>query len=292
MTPVTPYNDTPLSIVIIGKGKVGQSLTQLFSILPSSETNIKKVVNVGRSKSAQISEVSQANIVFLCVDDSSIEQLCKELVPSLPVACIVSHCSGALDSSILSAAHHKGCHTASAHPLNSFPNLDDSLSLFSSREHGSYLYAEGDEMALGILLPLFTSAGFVSVPIEREAKPLYHAACVFACNYLVSLMAMSLESATAAGLDRKQFWASLQPLIRTTLDNIGNKGINDSLSGPIARGDSHTVDYHIQSLNEKSPSLTDSYINLGLHALDIAASKNELTEEQLDSLRAILNKEK
>ena len=147
-------------------------------------------------------------------------------------------------------------------------------------------------MALGILLPLFTSAGFVSVPIEREAKPLYHAACVFACNYLVSLMAMSLESATAAGLDRKQFWASLQPLIRTTLDNIGNKGINDSLSGPIARGDSHTVDYHIQSLNEKSPSLTDSYINLGLHALDIAASKNELTEEQLDSLRAILNKEK
>ena len=272
------------NIVIIGQGKVGQSLTQLFAQLGYS------VSNIGRSKADQESAVGQADILFLCVDDGSIEQLCTQLAPNLAKGCVVSHCSGALDSMVLSSASKAGCAIASTHPLNTFPNLDDSLSLFSSKHHGSYLYAEGDANALGTLQPLFEEAGFVSLTIKREAKPLYHAACVFACNYLTSLMDMSLESADAAGLDRDQFWKSLQPLIQTTLANIGNQGVTESLSGPIARGDQATVESHIRSLDEHSSSLKNSYIDLGLRALEIAVKKNELSDEQLDSLRKTLNK--
>jgi len=279
-----------LNIAIIGRGKVGQSLTQLFKQLERSDANIESVSNIGRSKAEQMLAAAQADIVFLCVDDASIQPLCLALAPSFHEACIVSHCSGALDSSILSAAQQKGCYIASTHPLNTFPNLENSLSRFSSKDHGSYLYAEGDHEALETLLPLFNKAGFVSLGIDREAKPLYHAACVFACNYLVSLMDMSLESAAAAGLDQDQFWISLQPLIQATLSNISNKGITQSLSGPIARGDHRTVESHVHILGEKSDQLQHNYIDLGLHALEIAVKKNELNKEQLDSLRVILDK--
>ena len=269
-------------IVVIGLGKVGQSLTQLFEQLGYS------VVNIGRPTQAQVSAVECADIVFLCVDDASIESLCRQLAPFFPTSCIVSHCSGALDSTVLSSAQENSCAIASTHPLNSFPTLESALALFSSEDHGSYLYAEGDARALETLHPLFESAGFVSLSIDRKAKPLYHAACVFACNYLTSLMDMSLESAAAAGLDRDLFWTSLQPLIQTTLENISHKGAIESLSGPIARGDHATVASHIKNLETHSAKLKNSYVDLGLRALAIAVQKNELNDQQLESLRKAL----
>ena len=272
------------NIAIIGRGKVGQSLTQLFSLKGY------KVTNVGRSKKAQLEVIKTASLIFLCVDDSSIKSLCTELSPHFQEGSIVSHCSGALDSSVLITAQKSGYLIASTHPLNTFPNLESALSLFSSCEHGSYLYAEGQPKALETLLPLFETSGFNCLTIERESKPLYHAACVFACNYLTSLMDMSLQSATAAGLDKNQFWESVQPLVRSTLENISKKGITNSLSGPIARGDTVTIETHIQILQEHSNSLKSSYTNLGLSALEIAVRKNELTDNQLESLRKTLSK--
>jgi predicted short-subunit dehydrogenase-like oxidoreductase (DUF2520 family) len=270
-------------LVIIGRGKVGQSLSQLFTQQGFF------VSNIGRSQSAQITAVKHAQLVFLCVDDASIEKVCIELAPNLPQGCVVSHCSGALDSSVLSSAREAGSSVASTHPLNTFPNLEDALTLFSSTEHGSYVYAEGDTKALKTLKPLFEATGFIILTIEREAKPLYHAACVFACNYLTSLMDMSLETAAAAGLDRDQFWVSLQPLIQTTLENIRQKGVIESLSGPVARGDSATLESHMSSIKDLSNSLKSNYISLGLRTLEIAIKKNELSDAQLSSIRKTLN---
>ena len=270
------------NIVIIGRGKVGQSLAQLFTLQGYS------VSNIGRSISAQVAAVKTAGIVLLCVDDGSVEAVCEQLASSLAKGCVVSHCSGALDSSVLSTARAHGSFIASTHPLNTFPTLANSLALFSSTLHGSYLYAEGDSAALDALLPIFEHAGFNNNRIEQHAKPLYHAACVFACNYLTSLMDMSLESATAAGLDREKFWKSLQPLIQATLDNVTNNGITKSLSGPIARGDCSTVKSHMVALGKHSESLKISYADLGLRALEIAIEKGEVDGSDIERLRSAL----
>ncbi len=272
------------NIVVIGRGKVGQSLTQAFAQQGFA------VNNIGRSLLAQTEAVEHADIVLICVDDASIQSVCDQLAPSFKTDCVVCHCSGSLDSQVLLSAKLKGCSIASTHPLNTFPNLEDSLLLFSSDQHGSYLYVEGDDQALQALLPTFETIGFTCLTIERDAKPLYHAACVFASNYLVSLMDMSLESAAAAGLDRRQFWLSLQPIIRATIENIGHKGISESLSGPIARGEHSIVSAHVQHLNKQSESLKNNYVDLGLRALKIAIEKDELSTKQLDALRKTLNK--
>jgi len=276
-----PTKDT--KIVIVGRGKVGQGLTQLFKLLNY------QVINVGRSIPDQLTAIKHAHFVFLCVNDASITSACEQLAPNLPKGCIVSHCSGALDSSVLKPAQQRGCATASTHPLNTFPNLASSLSLLSSLDHGSYLYAEGDPLALTSLLPLFDAAGFVSLAIERQAKPLYHAACVFACNYLTSLMDMSLETASKAGLEREQFWNSLQPIIQSTIDNISHGGVRQALSGPIARGDTATLETHLHALDHVSTDLKSSYADLGVRALEIAIRKKELSDNEINSIRRILD---
>ena len=270
------------NIVIIGRGKVGQSLTQLFRPLDY------KVDNIGRSTPKQIAAVANADITLICVNDDSIQTVCQALSNSFKTGSVVAHCSGALDSSILSSAQQQGCTVASCHPLNTFPNITLSLQRFATTKHGSYLYAEGDQAALSTLLPLFEQAGFINTQIDRQAKPLYHAACVFACNYLSSLMDMSLETATKAGLEKEPFWLSLQPLIQSTLENIGENGTAGALSGPIARGDSATVKSHINALAEQSDSLKISYADLGLRALQIAVEKGELSDDDIQRLRSVL----
>ena len=270
------------SIAIIGRGKVGQSLTQLFKSIGLS------VENIGRDSARQIQSIKQADLSIICVNDGAIKTVCEQLSNHFKHNSIVIHCSGALDSNELNSAKLNDCLIASCHPLNTFPNLESSIARFSNTSHGSYMYAEGQANALSQLLPLFVTAGFKTTTIERSAKPLYHAACVFACNYLTALMDISLETAENAGLERDDFWNSVQPLIQSTLNNISSNGIENALSGPIARGDANTIAKHQESLAIYDPSLSMHYASLGIRAIEIAQRKGELNEKDINALRKIL----
>lgn len=271
------------STTIIGAGKVGQSLAQLM------RHNGLNVQLLGRDLEQQYKVCQASDVVLLTVNDAAIEPLCDELSEHFKPKATVAHCSGALSSEILASAQRRGCATASLHPLNTFPSLEASLSLFSDNSHASYMFAEGDSTALSFTLPLFQKLGFNVVEIKQQNKALYHAACVFACNYLVSLMEMSLQTAATANIDRDQFWQALQPLIQTTLDNISDNGTSQSLSGPIARADTATVQKHLQELDSSSTGLSTSYAELGKQALKLAVERGELKTIQLDELKSILN---
>lgn len=268
----------PLEITIIGKGKVGQSLGHLLS-LTHHHTRL-----LGHSINDQHAAVSRADITLITTQDSSIESVCNELADSFKVGSIVAHCSGALSSSALVSAQQRNCKLASIHPLNSFPSLSSSLKTFRNTEHQTYLYAEGDRQALGILLPLSKELGFNVIELTADAKTGYHAACVFACNYLTTLMDISLNIADSAGLDRDHFWSAIQPLIQTTLSNISEHGTVSSLSGPIARGDHQTIEKHLAALKQYQ----QPYKQLGVYALQIAIQQGELSSQEIDKIKALL----
>ncbi len=267
------------STVIIGRGKVGQSFAQLFSLakLP--------VQLLGRSLEAQQQAVSDADLTVLCVTDNEIEPLCSELAPYFKRCSTVAHCSGALDSEILASARQRECQLVSMHPLNTFPSIDAALTLFNSLNHNTTLFTEGDADALSILLPLTQQLGFRPLILQTQSKASYHAACVFACNYLSTLMELSQHTAEQGGLGRDEFWQAIQPLIQATLNNISEHGTAGSLSGPIARGDTSTVEKHLLVLNETR----DSYKHLGLETLRLAAKRGELSEKQLATMETLLS---
>lgn len=271
-----------LSIALIGSGKVGQSLAQLMAKQGYS-TRL-----VGKDKTQQRNAVRQANVVFITTSDRAIEAVCQTISPYLQAQTVVSHCSGALNSSALNAAQQQGCATASTHPLNTFPNLPASLALLSDTQHNTFLYSEGDQAALAILTPLFSQLGFTSIEIDSAAKTHYHTACVFACNYLTALMDASLESANAAKIDRSIFWQSVQPLINATLNNISEHGTAKALSGPIARGDNDTIKSHLQVLTQLPDSAHNLYTSLGLRTLEIASLQGELDDSTLNKIKQTL----
>lgn len=271
----------PLNIAIIGAGNVGQAINQLLCSV-GYKTSL-----IGREVAKKQSLIRNADLVLITTSDHAIETVCESISQTLTADTVVSHCSGALSSDILSSAKDQGCVIASSHPLNTFPNLSASLALLSNANHGTYLYCEGDNKALEVLTPVFKHAGFNTVEIASRAKTAYHTACVFACNYLTVLMNVSLQTAELEGIDKKQFWQAIQPLVQSTLSNISEHGTTQSLSGPIARGDTQTVSSHLGLLNNNS-DISDIYLKLGAQALNLAKQQGKLSEEKLDALETLL----
>src|SRR5205085_171600 len=89
---------------------------------------------------------------------------------------------------------------------------------------GTWCGVEGDAAALAVLAPLFEKPGARLVAVRPEAKTLYHAAAVFASNYLVTLGDAALAAYAGAGITRKDALQMIAPLMQNTLANLLEHG--------------------------------------------------------------------
>ena len=227
-------------------------------------------------------------MVLLTVTDDAIAEVCTELIVSgaLEHGPILAHCSGALGSEVLAAARDKcGCSIASMHPLQTFPTVAAAL----EKLPGAYFFCEGDDEALEVLEKLISDIGAKPVRIGAEGKPLYHAAAVMGCNYLVGLLDAALKLMELSGVEREVSLPALIPLIRATVENVATMGPQAALTGPIARGDVATVGRHVEALAGQ-PNLEALYRALGLWTVDLARRKDSIDPATQDALREVLTR--
>jgi predicted short-subunit dehydrogenase-like oxidoreductase (DUF2520 family) len=123
------------------------------------------------------------------------------------------------------------------HPVRSFADPARVAQEFA----GTFCGIEGDPAALIRLEPALASIGARALPISSNAKTVYHAASVFASNYLVTLMDAALRAYAAAGVPEALARELAAPLATETLANVLRLGPEQALTGPIARGDAATV---------------------------------------------------
>jgi predicted short-subunit dehydrogenase-like oxidoreductase (DUF2520 family) len=150
---------------------------------------------------------------------------------------VVFHCSGAKASIELDALRQAGALAASVHPVRSFADPQQVADAFD----GTFCGVEGDEGALALLNPAFAAIGARVVGIDARAKTVYHAASVFASNYLTTVLDAALRAYQAAGIPEDVARELARPLATETLANVFRLGPEKALSGPIARGDAATV---------------------------------------------------
>lgn len=285
------------TVAIVGCGTVGTAMGKLLKnidyrisgVATSNLETARKAAEVTGSERFSDSpwEVTRgADVVFITTPDDLIESTCMSISEQrgFDNNAVVIHCSGALSSDILSSARDCGAVVASLHPLQSFASVDQAVSLVP----GSFCTIEGDSGALQIVREVVKDLGGILLEITPEKKTLYHAAAVAASNYLVTLIHLALELNEAAGLPSDTSFNALLPLIRGTLSNIGAKGIPDSLTGPIARGDVATVSTHLKAIEKDASELLILYRCLGFYTVDLAKAKGTLDKEAADKLAALL----
>jgi predicted short-subunit dehydrogenase-like oxidoreductase (DUF2520 family) len=194
----------------------------------------------------------------------------------------VVHCSGADSADILSSASKAGALTGVLHPLQTFAGPEQQIL------PGTTFALEAEEPLLTVLKKMATGLGGRWIELEAGDRVIYHAAAVFACNYLVTLVKLSADLWRSFAVPGEQAIAALLPLLRGTINNIDAMGIPDALTGPIARGDSGTIIKHLDALGRVAPEMVPTYRELGLKTIHIALDKGGINETQADKLRAIL----
>lgn len=266
-----------LTLTIIGAGRVGQTLGKLF--VESGLVNLKYVVDIDLPSTIQavdfitagqpldsLAEIKPTDLYFLAVGDRQIASVAEELSSLLDLSdAIVFHASGALSSDILKAT---GATVATVHPICSFVSPHLSVLHFK----GTYCGMEGDQMAIEKLRPLFTAIGGNCIEINASGKTLYHAAAVFASNFLPVVIESSIQCYIKAGLTREVAMKLAEPLAKNALENIFKVGTDLALSGPVVRGDFGTVEAHQKELSRSLPHEAKVYSCLN-DALKKLASK-------------------
>jgi len=189
-------------------------------------------------------------LLLIATPDAAIAEVCETLAPRLDPEAGVVHFSGGTSVAALAAAAGP---RASVHPLQTvWPDRGpDQL-------EGAHAAVTGDwELGAGVAGAL----GMTPFALADEAKPAYHAASVFASNYVVTLTHAAVSLLERTGLEREAALAALRPLQHRTIDVAGSPP-----TGPIARGDAATVAAHLRAVG---PELEPLYRALGRATLPI-----------------------
>jgi predicted short-subunit dehydrogenase-like oxidoreductase (DUF2520 family) len=250
---------------IIGAGRVGRSLAHLWhkqgvfaiqDVLTRSQASAYEAVQfIGAGKPAtQLSDMRTADVWMLAVPDGQIAAVAADLakftqfkpkndininIASVFIAstAIIFHCSGALSSVQLQPLHGENSHIASAHCILSFSAPSSAVTQFA----GTPCALEGDDVAKQTLQPAFEAIGASCFDIAEKDKILYHAAAVFATNFLPVLQVVAADLWRTSGMPEAMIAPLNASLLQKAVQNIAAQGAAKALTGPAARGDVELV---------------------------------------------------
>ncbi len=286
-----------LEIGFIGAGTVGTALATRLSqkgarITAASSRSLTSAERLASSlphchaysSPQEVADV--AELIFITTPDDAIAEVANE-VHWHPGESVV-HCSGAHSLDILKPVNQAGANVGSFHPLQTFADINQAVENLP----GSTFAIEAEGPLLSTLKELTSLLDGDWIELKPGDKVVYHAAAVFACNYMVTLVELATDLWQTLGVPQKEATKALIPLLRGTVNNINNIGLPDCLTGPISRGDLGTISKHLTALKDKNPSLLAAYKQLGLHTIPIALEKGKINEHKAKELKALFTNSK
>ena len=208
------------TVNVIGRGRVGTAVAARLE-----------------ERGVELRE-DEPELVLLCVPDTAIRDVARDLVPGPGW---IAHVSGATPLTALDPHERR----FGLHPLQTFtrargPEQLDGASAAVTAETGE-ARERGFELA--------NLLGLTPFELADEARPLYHAGAAIASNYLVTLHRVASDLFRAAGAPPE----ALVPLMQRTIEN------GFELTGPIERGDWETVEAHREAIRSTRPDLEPLY---------------------------------
>lgn len=284
-----------MNISFIGAGKVGISFGKFLinndlNVLGYFDKNIKnlnKALEITKTKKIQKKEmILKSDIIFITVNDDNIENVINDSIKEfkrLDNKTFI-HMSGAHSSKLLINAYNKGADIYSLHPLQSVSNIENAILDFENTVFSVETINEELNESICIILNKLKSY----FEIESDKKAIYHmAACVFS-NYLTTIIDFGLELTSSLGIDKDYAFNAMKPLINSTLKNIEKNGVENSLTGPLSRGDKNTIKTHLETYNNNNEEYKSFYEFMGIRTLDYIKKNNILSEETINDLTKIL----
>jgi predicted short-subunit dehydrogenase-like oxidoreductase (DUF2520 family) len=231
--------------------------------------------------------VALAEVVLFGVPDDALRPVAAEVAAAgaVPQGLWVAHLSGAAGLEVLDPLVAAGARRLAAHPLQTFADVEGAIDAIP----GSRIAVTADDedgFTLGERLA--SDVGAIPFRLLDEERPLYHAAAVFASNYLVATSAVADRLFAAAGVPEPL--AAMHPLQEATLSNVLRLGPEAALTGPAVRGDASTIERNLAALAARAPDVVPAYVALCRTALGIGRRSGRLDDERAAAVEAILER--
>jgi predicted short-subunit dehydrogenase-like oxidoreductase (DUF2520 family) len=199
-------------------------------------------------------------VLFLAVPDGAVRETAERVAAMHPPRDLaVVHLSGALGLDALEALADRP--RGSFHPLQSFPVPREPEAF-----RGITVGVDATTPALLLRLRrLARSLGARPKHVGDRDRAMYHAAAVFASNFVDVVVAEAVRMLGRIGWTEAESLDALLPLVEGAVSNIRRGGPVKALTGPIRRGDAETVTRHLAVMDRP-----DLYRMLALVALEIA----------------------
>jgi predicted short-subunit dehydrogenase-like oxidoreductase (DUF2520 family) len=256
------------TVSIVGAGRVGSAIGLALSDAGYAIAAVWSNSRAGRQRAHTLfdapvldaAETAHAgDVVFLAVPDDAIAEMAGRIAPGLRPKTIVVHTSGGTPVSALAAAKRAGARVGSLHPLQTVPDARTGAEALK----GSAVAVTCEQADSGALMRLARAWGGKPFLLPDDAKVLYHAAAVFASNYVVSAVWAATTLFQRIGV--RHATDLLAPLVRASVDNVLERGGQKAITGPVVRGDADAIRRHVRALREADPTgstITNAYRHL------------------------------
>ena len=285
-------------INIIGCGRAASSLARIWREAGSAE--IGEVLNRSEASSrAAVERIGQGSVAtaldamqpadywLIGTNDHQILNVSRALSES-PVGfdgALVFHLAGRFGLDVLEPLSGSGALLAALHPVRSLTYNRLSLDDFDE----TACVAEGSDAALNALHPLIESIGGDWVPVNQVNRGLYHAALSVVSNVTKAVAWKAQKWLEDAGLPEHKSAALTHQLLHTTTQDLLRFGARGSITGPIVRGDTRTVEAHLEELRRSQPEDVVVYQIFIRTVLELAQERGDLDKATLERFRVLLN---
>lgn len=237
------------SLLLVGPGRAGMSVA--LAAREAGHSVVGVLARSGASDAAQklgaisldweSDSLPSVDMLIVAVSDGAIRSVAQVLAGRV-TASVAVHLSGATPISVLAGL---GLPHGSLHPLQSLPDPD--IGMHSLVGAGMAVTGSSPEV-VEILTQFAHSIGCRPFPLSDHSKVTYHAAASAASNFVTTVLALSDDLFRAAGVDP----ALAQTLTQAAVRNAYTIGPKAALTGPVARGDTDTVQAQIEAAYDVS----------------------------------------
>ncbi len=222
--------------------------------------------------------VRDSDCIYLTVSDNAISEVFHELDRNFDLTDkILCHTSGAMSSKVFADSINEVC-GYSIHPNFA---VSDKLTSYLNFQN-AFITIEGNHRHLGEIVEFYKALGLRVGVIGAESKPKYHAASVFASNFVCGIYGSAIRMLQECGFSYDDAFAALKGLFEANAAGIVKNGPVEQLTGPAERCDTSTIRKHLEVLSEEDKEL---YKLLTKETLNLARKKNvDRDYSELESL--------
>lgn len=242
-----------LQVAVIGKGRLGTSLARALA-KPTNSFRLHSHLPARSSSFKKLSEKGGPEVLIFVTRDNRIKEVAQNALRTTGANLrLLVHCAGSMPPDILPTAPN--VMRATFHPIQTFAKPDSKLF-----KGVTFTISTPDRAASTILKKLAKELGGGQIlELTPNTLPLYHSMIVYGANFTILLGTALEEISKAASIHEAKMKSAFKPILLQAVTNMLSPDTRKALTGPIARGDSETIERHRKALKELPPEIIRLY---------------------------------